>query len=92
MKKHNVPALYGLDTRSLTKRIRQHGAVLGKIELSSQVRAVRDESKTHILASLRLGTTRSFVGFVPVFDFSWTGLEKNTLSLSLSLSSSLCFS
>lgn len=38
LKKHNVPALYGLDTRSLTKRIREHGAVLGKIELPGQVR------------------------------------------------------
>ncbi|CAM9239741.1 unnamed protein product [Pylaiella littoralis] len=36
LKKHNVPALYGLDTRSLTKRIREHGAVLGKIELANQ--------------------------------------------------------
>lgn len=40
MKKHNVPALYGLDTRSLTKRIREHGAVLGKIELANQVRCM----------------------------------------------------
>ncbi|CAM9480100.1 unnamed protein product, partial [Choristocarpus tenellus] len=31
LKKHNVPAIYGLDTRALTKRIRKHGAVLGKI-------------------------------------------------------------
>ena len=37
LKKHNVPAIYGLDTRLLTKRIRKHGAVLGKIELPSQV-------------------------------------------------------
>eukprot|EP00903_Cladosiphon_okamuranus_P012119 g11371.t1 len=36
LKKHNVPALYGLDTRSLTKRIRERGAVLGKIELANQ--------------------------------------------------------
>lgn len=37
LKRHNVPALYGLDTRSLTKRIREHGAVLGKIEMTDQV-------------------------------------------------------
>lgn len=40
LKKHNVPALYGLDTRSLTKRLREHGAVLGKIELAGQVCAL----------------------------------------------------
>lgn len=38
LKKHGVPALYGLDTRGLTKRIREHGAVLGKIEMPGQVR------------------------------------------------------
>jgi carbamoyl-phosphate synthase/aspartate carbamoyltransferase len=31
-----VPALFGIDTRRLTKRIREHGAVLGKIEFSGQ--------------------------------------------------------
>lgn len=38
LKKHGIPALYGLDTRGLTKRIREHGAVLGKIEMPGQVR------------------------------------------------------
>ena len=28
---HDVPALYGIDTRALTKKIRVHGAMLGKI-------------------------------------------------------------
>ncbi len=31
LKEHNVPALCGLDTRALTKRIRERGAMLGKI-------------------------------------------------------------
>ena len=31
LKEHNIPGLCGLDTRSLTKRIRERGAMLGKI-------------------------------------------------------------
>jgi len=34
LKKAGVPALYGIDTRCLTKKIRETGALLGKIELS----------------------------------------------------------
>ena len=35
LKKHNVPAMYGVDTRALTKKIRDAGAFLGKIEHDS---------------------------------------------------------
>jgi len=32
LKKYNVPGVYGIDTRALTKRIREKGAMLGKLE------------------------------------------------------------
>jgi carbamoyl-phosphate synthase/aspartate carbamoyltransferase len=31
LKREGVPALYGIDTRALTKRIREHGVMLGKV-------------------------------------------------------------
>lgn len=31
LKKHNIPAISGIDTRSLTQKIRKHGTILGKI-------------------------------------------------------------
>lgn len=38
LKEQNVPAVYGIDTRSLTKRIREEGSMLGRLLLeSSQV-------------------------------------------------------
>lgn len=40
LQEHNVPALYGIDTRALTKKIRETGAILGKIEFPSVVRAL----------------------------------------------------
>ena len=35
LQQHGVPALYGIDTRALTKKIRIHGAMLGKIVFSA---------------------------------------------------------
>jgi carbamoyl-phosphate synthase small subunit len=31
LQEHNVPGIYGIDTRGLTKRLREHGVMLGKI-------------------------------------------------------------
>jgi carbamoyl-phosphate synthase/aspartate carbamoyltransferase len=31
LKEHNVPGIYGVDTRMITKKIRQEGVVLGKL-------------------------------------------------------------
>jgi carbamoyl-phosphate synthase small subunit len=36
LKRHNVPGLYGIDTRALTKILREHGTMLGKIEVGEQ--------------------------------------------------------
>jgi carbamoyl-phosphate synthase small subunit len=35
LKEYNIPAIYGVDTRELTKTIREHGAILGRIEVVS---------------------------------------------------------
>jgi carbamoyl-phosphate synthase / aspartate carbamoyltransferase len=31
--KHGVPAIYGVDTRELTKRLREHGSILGRLQV-----------------------------------------------------------
>eukprot|EP00057_Strongylocentrotus_purpuratus_P012618 XP_011667092.1 PREDICTED: CAD protein [Strongylocentrotus purpuratus] len=31
LKEHNIPAIQGIDTRALTKKIREHGTMLGKV-------------------------------------------------------------
>lgn len=33
---HNIPAIYGVDTRQITKIIREHGVMLGKIAIEGQ--------------------------------------------------------
>ena len=49
LKEHNVPGLSGIDTRALTKRIRERGAMLGKIVFDgTPVRSSR--TRAHPLA------------------------------------------
>jgi carbamoyl-phosphate synthase small subunit len=36
MKKHNIPGLYNVDTRELTKKLREKGTILGKIEFNNE--------------------------------------------------------
>lgn len=36
LKEYNVPGIYGIDTRKLTRLLREHGTMLGKIELDQE--------------------------------------------------------
>lgn len=44
MKEHDVPGIHGIDTRALTKRLREHGTMLGKIVPAE----VEDPNGSHI--------------------------------------------
>ena len=40
LKKHNIPGITGIDTRALTKKLREHGVMLGRISMDDDVRAL----------------------------------------------------
>jgi carbamoyl-phosphate synthase small subunit len=52
LKKSNVPGVYGIDTRALTKRIREKGAMLGKIEPEGMNTEFYDPNKTNLVAEV----------------------------------------
>ncbi|HKK43260.1 MAG TPA: glutamine-hydrolyzing carbamoyl-phosphate synthase small subunit [Bacteroidales bacterium] len=52
LKKNKVPGIYGIDTRSLTKRIRVKGAMLGKIEPEGREIAFYDPNKDNLVAEV----------------------------------------
>jgi len=52
LKKSNVPGVYGIDTRALTKRIREKGAMLGKIEPEGMNTDFYDPNKTNLVAEV----------------------------------------
>lgn len=55
LKEQGVPAMYGVDTRSLTKKIRVQGSMLGKLRLENR--------------SLTNGQTDTALGYTPIEHF-----------------------
>ncbi len=47
---HHVPALYGIDTRKLTKHLRENGSMLGKIERQGDSVPFRDPNLENLVA------------------------------------------
>lgn len=53
LKEQGVPAMYGVDTRALTKRIREHGSMLGKmlLEAKYQINGIGNQDSKSPLTS-----------------------------------------
>ena len=52
LKQHKVPALFGPDTRAITKLIRERGAMLGQIQFEDQVPDHYDPNKDNLVAKV----------------------------------------
>uniref|UniRef100_A0A8C4TTG9 carbamoyl-phosphate synthase (ammonia) n=1 Tax=Falco tinnunculus TaxID=100819 RepID=A0A8C4TTG9_FALTI len=52
LQEEQVPALYGIDTRALSKLIRDKGTVLGKIEFEGQPMEFTDPNKQNLIAEV----------------------------------------
>ncbi|MBI2971186.1 MAG: glutamine-hydrolyzing carbamoyl-phosphate synthase small subunit [Candidatus Aenigmarchaeota archaeon] len=48
---HKVPGIHGIDTRALTKKLREHGVMLGKIVIGDDV-AIEDPNKRNLVAEV----------------------------------------
>ena len=46
LKREKIPALTGIDTRRLTKLLREHGVMMGRIEISEELRVKSEEFAT----------------------------------------------
>jgi carbamoyl-phosphate synthase small subunit len=57
--RHHVPGIYGVDTRALTKLIREHGAVLGKLSVEGDVKATDMEFEDPNLRNLPSEVSRN---------------------------------
>ncbi len=52
LKEYNVPAIEGIDTRALTQKIREKGAMLGKIVFEGQNVELHDPNKDNLVAQV----------------------------------------
>ena len=65
LKAHKIPAMYGVDTREITKRLRSQGVILGKVAVdgSTPVDALEfeDPNKTNLVAQVSRVAPQVFV-------------------------------
>jgi carbamoyl-phosphate synthase small subunit len=54
MKEHNVPGIYGVDTRELTKKLREKGTMLGKIVCDKENISFEDPNKRNLAAEVSI--------------------------------------
>jgi carbamoyl-phosphate synthase small subunit len=60
LKKYNVPGVYGIDTRALTKRIREKGAMLGKLEPDNTKIGFYDPNKVNLVAEVSISKKKVY--------------------------------
>jgi carbamoyl-phosphate synthase small subunit len=68
LKEHNVPGLSGIDTRALTKRIRERGAMLGKIVFDGTPETdvpLIDPNVKNLVAEVSLATPTLYTSHKP---------------------------
>jgi len=54
LKSNKVPGIYGIDTRALTKRIREKGAMLGKVEPDGTETGFYDPNRVNLVAEVSI--------------------------------------
>jgi len=52
--KNKVPGIYGIDTRALTKRLREKGSMLGKIEPAGSETSFNDPNSTNLVSEVSI--------------------------------------
>ncbi len=60
LKEHNVPAICGVDTRMLTKKLREKGVMLGKITSGSDDAKLEDPNARNLVAEVSTGEKRVY--------------------------------
>ncbi len=54
MREHNIPGIYGVDTRAITKKMRKKGTMLGKIVFNNEDIAFEDPNKRNLVAEVSI--------------------------------------
>lgn len=49
LKKHKIPAVYGIDTRALTKKLREEGCMLGSVIINDIVAKIYDPNQDNLV-------------------------------------------
>lgn len=58
--RNDVPGIYGIDTRALTKRLREKGSMLGKIEPAGSETSFTDPNSTNLVGAVSVTEKRLY--------------------------------
>ena len=62
LQENNVPALQGIDTRQLTKKLREKGVMLGKIIINNKNLKLDDPNKRDLVSEVTTSTIKEYKG------------------------------
>ncbi len=73
LKKEGIPGIYGIDTRQLTKKLRSHGVMLGRLhvgntdteELKKHAHDIPDPNLEDLVAKVSIKEPRHYIGYGP---------------------------
>lgn len=60
LKKYDVPGIYGIDTRKLTKLLREHGTMLGKIIIDEQQVEFYNPDKDNLISKVTINKVEEY--------------------------------
>lgn len=60
LEKNNIPGIYGIDTRALTKRLREKGSMLGKIEPEGAEISLYDPNKDNLVQEVSIDEPKEY--------------------------------
>jgi len=77
LKAEGIPAMTGLDTRALTKRLREHGVLLGQLIHSGKARGFFDPNEENLVAAVSPKKKRVYKGGRPRILAIDCGMKEN---------------
>jgi carbamoyl-phosphate synthase small subunit len=89
LKEQHIPAIYGIDTRELTKKLRSKGTLLGKILHTHQHNIFADPNKTNLAATVSIKEPITYQKCTKTITHVTTALEKNIPILGICLGSQI---
>lgn len=60
LKEHKIPAIHGIDTRELAKKLRAKGVMLGKIIIDKPIKGFADPNKTNLVQKVSCKKTTTY--------------------------------
>ncbi len=90
LKEQRIPGLCGIDTRALTKKIREQGAMLGKIEFGDEQVAMTDPNSRNLVAEVSTAEVKRYGNGAKRIVVVDCGVKNSSLSAMLNWDVELC--